>query len=380
MRTSGHGHEGHGDDGATRHLVEALQGLLGIAAFLVAVLLVLSVIPMLGRRVRMAIADAQGKAVPATGSKVETVREPEVALPPIEYGIACDGTDREIRDALIDDLSSMRDASGPWPPAWITLPRPVLPSDGEPAPRHVMDLVNGVYADYPEFSVYTDGQCVSATGFLSQWHVEGEGDGTTQEENARELRQVTERLDAVATELADATDSPGYAAEREALGPDRLYAALVYRWVGSRTRYADGQDDTSHANDIYGAVMEDEAQCYGTACAMKALLERGGIPALVVTGVRADGTAGRHAWVVTRMGGRWLSLDGTGAQVLCEGDPIDLGAISDRRGRWFSFMVPLDERLEVSRLELEPMCEKVMRRYEELVEPLEQDLGMAGGE
>ena len=63
----------------------------------------------------------------------------------------------------------------------------------------------------------------------------------------------------------------------------------------------------------YAAVCEGEAVCGGIADAYVYLLERGGIPARVVTGtsLSADGTADSHAWVAAELDGAVYYFDPT---------------------------------------------------------------------
>lgn len=63
----------------------------------------------------------------------------------------------------------------------------------------------------------------------------------------------------------------------------------------------------------YSAVCEGEAVCGGIADAYVYLLERGGIPARVITGTSrsADGTADSHAWVAAELDGAVYYFDPT---------------------------------------------------------------------
>ena len=74
-----------------------------------------------------------------------------------------------------------------------------------------------------------------------------------------------------------------------------------------RRLYAQG------ATDCDAAVCEGEAVCGGIADAYVYLLERGGIPARVITGTSrsADGTADSHAWVAAELDGAVYYFDPT---------------------------------------------------------------------
>lgn len=372
---------------------DIIEGLLIGSVILAMLAFFLAVVPMLHKRAAAPSSEEQPFPVADTGSR--QCRTPEVSLPPATYVMACDADDLAIRTAFLSEISSMRPVSAFWPPEWLTLTNVVLPKDGNLAHQRVLEIVNGIYSDSPELSVYTNGQCWAVSGFLSQWRIGGDGahvtalpllpvrlglgitDSSTQEENKRELAEVTNRLASVAQELADDAEAPEHDEKREVLGRDGLYAALVYKWVGTHSKYSDDDGDLTHINDIYGALFEGEAQCYGTACALKALLERGGIPAFVATGEHSDSpnTAG-HAWTVARMGGQWFAFDGTGAQVLQEDDPIDLQLIAIRRGKWQSFAVPIDEYVGRSGLQLDAMCVRLMDAYERQVSSIEQEIGV----
>lgn len=91
-------------------------------------------------------------------------------------------------------------------------------------------------------------------------------------------------------ELARTADGLLAAAPAE----DYPRALYLYDWLLEHVRYVPRE---TYDQTAYAAVCEGEAVCGGIADAYVYLLERGGIPARVVTGtsLSADGTADSHA-------------------------------------------------------------------------------------
>lgn len=75
----------------------------------------------------------------------------------------------------------------------------------------------------------------------------------------------------------------------------------AYALVSSGCTYADGFRDTAHFNDVYGAIVEGESECYGMAGAMRMVLRRLGVPSIMLLGQTGGG--GRHAIVAALIGG-----------------------------------------------------------------------------
>lgn len=348
-------------------LLAMLQGAIAGLAIVLVAAVVIDIVPMLASR----HAAMTSEVSPSHGAtaRYATARTPDCPLPPISWNLIGDDADRLARRSLTADIAAMRDEDGLGPIDGLILPVPVMGENAEESRRHVMRLVNEVYGDEPELSVYTDGECCHVSGALARYVFDESSQGTP-EQSMREYDEARSRLDAVARELAEETDSSERRAMRNTLGADGLYATLAYRWVGTHTTYSDGIDDSLHTNDVYGAMMEGETRCYGAACALKAFLDRGGIPAFVATG-DIPGTD-RHAWVVARIDGRWVALDGTVAQRLTDEERDDITAAIARMGNWSACMVSLDEYLSGWNIQMDAECEELIREYEQIAEPVEQ--------
>lgn len=87
-------------------------------------------------------------------------------------------------------------------------------------------------------------------------------------------------------------------------------ALYLYDWLLTHVRYVARE---TYDQTAYAAVCEGEAVCGGIADAYVYLLERGGIPARVITGTSrsADGTADSHAWVAAELDGAVYYFDPT---------------------------------------------------------------------
>ena len=87
-------------------------------------------------------------------------------------------------------------------------------------------------------------------------------------------------------------------------------ALYLYDWLLEHVHYVSRE---TYDQTAYAAVCEGEAVCGGIADAYVYLLERGGIPARVVTGTSlpADGTADSHAWVAAELDGAVYYFDPT---------------------------------------------------------------------
>ena len=107
-------------------------------------------------------------------------------------------------------------------------------------------------------------------------------------------------------ELARTADGLLAAAPAE----DYPRALYLYDWLLEHVRYVPRE---TYDQTAYAAVCEGEAVCGGIADAYVYLLERGGIPARVITGTSrsADGTADGHAWVAAELDGAVYYFDPT---------------------------------------------------------------------
>ena len=87
-------------------------------------------------------------------------------------------------------------------------------------------------------------------------------------------------------------------------------ALYLYDWLLTHVAYTERE---TYDQTAYAALCEGQAVCGGIADAYVYLLERGGIPARVVTGtsLSADGTADSHAWVAAELDGAVYYFDPT---------------------------------------------------------------------
>lgn len=111
---------------------------------------------------------------------------------------------------------------------------------------------------------------------------------------------------ALRAQLAQTADGLLAAAPAE----DYERALYLYDWLLEHVRYVPRE---TYDQTAYAAVCEGEAVCGGISDAYVYLLERGGIPARVVTGtsLSADGTADSHAWVAAELDGAVYYFDPT---------------------------------------------------------------------
>lgn len=105
-------------------------------------------------------------------------------------------------------------------------------------------------------------------------------------------------------------DGPARHEELARTAEDYPRALYLYDWLLEHVRYVPRE---TYDQTAYAAVCEGEAVCGGIADAYVYLLERGGIPARVVTGtsLSADGTADSHAWVAAELDGAVYYFDPT---------------------------------------------------------------------
>ena len=268
------------------------------------------------------------------------------ALPPVSWRLVERAPEDALQhDALRQDIASM-EPSGEGILGWSVLPFPLIgseedvlstgalpegmPNSEDQAYAYLMRLVRHVYGDEPALSVYTDGQCVTIHATVSKYRLDGELPSTA-EDNKREYEDVTKRVDELSNEVRSVAGDDPWA-----------YARTAYSTVCSLSTYSDGDRDTRHYNDIYGALIEGETQCYGISGALKALLDKGGIPSFIASGSLGDSPDNRHAWVMAWIddaaGGEWLAMDGTCSQGQ---NPPDESGISSPY--WAGCLVPVDE-------------------------------------
>ena len=97
----------------------------------------------------------------------------------------------------------------------------------------------------------------------------------------------------------------------QAGGDERQFISNVYHYLAQNMTYSDGINDTVHANDIYGALLEGESKCAGMSGAMKYILDKKGIPNIVGFSDRSRTPENEegHAWNIVYLDGQWLCCD-----------------------------------------------------------------------
>lgn len=177
-----------------------------------------------------------------------------------------------------------------------------------------MDMLNYACFDNPMYSMYKTGL--------------GDGIGITLNETTGNIRIKSEaisqgddfdvmyaQVDRIAQDIADT-------AWEQADGSTAEYVKSVMEQITNSVFYAHDTSNT-HCNDIYGALVNKSARCFGYASAVKYVLDLQGIPNFIATG----STSERHAWNMVKIDGTWLLVDATlsrsmmenaGASELCD--------------------------------------------------------------
>ena len=297
-----------------------------------------------------------GTPIPVTGTSLR--------LPQIQWDLILTDEERANRDAMREDIASMRDVSPVNIFEWPTLPYPIGEWYSEERFLDLARTIDCVYNDEPELSVYTNGQSLCACATLSTYNLI-DANKDTQEENRREYDEVVAAADALHAEIESEMAGRESATWPRPCDSDEMYVILLYERLGSRTTYSDDEGDTKHANDIYGALIEDESKCYGVACAAKALLNRRGIPSFIASGSADGNDDTRHAWVMLWIGGQWKVLDLTSAQGWAPPDVINVDdATMGAGGYWNGCMKPFEKFVENWGMAVDEDCLRLMGAYE----------------
>ena len=359
-----------------------IGALIGLGSIVVLAILVIF-IPMFARRYGMEI----GRAMFPVSSEIPLMTERydemesdagQMALitqnrstqPQIEWESIM--TDDEVANmkALRNDIKSMSDTSGYNVFMWPTLPYPVagISNWGDRFERF-SKIMDAVYNQEPELSVYTNGQNSCSAVAIAKYHlVDAESDDSKKNrEEYVAVRQAADALDRKILSLMTGPECQWHLRSGHCTW-DEMYVMLAYRELASRTSYSDNVDDTEHANDIYGALLEDESKCYGVTCAAKALLNRRGIPSFMASG-NVDGNEDRrHAWIVLWIGNQWKTLDVTYAQRLDRPSVLDtIAATNGESGYWGGCMRPYDKYVSTQAMEVDQQCLDLMDAYEKRI-------------
>lgn len=352
-----------------RRLMEGLWGIsigLMMGISLIVVLVLLSIwLPMSLRRRDFPVASSTSTPIPESGPVSSTdADEGEEQLPPISWDLVLSPEQQANRLALREDISSMDADSASGFFTWRVLPYLIEPRDGSDRYAAFENLVDGVYDEEPELSVYTNGSCSGVTLDFAKYHLmDSETDSI--EKNKQEYATVTEAADRIHAETeAELEEMRRSGSIPEGCSDDMAYAILLYRRLSSMSDYSDDVNDTEHANDIYGALIEGESKCYGVACAAKAILGRRGIPSFMAYGSVGGDDERRHAWVVTWLDGEWRVMDITYGQLWEMPQHPDLATAMEAKGRWYGCLTPYDAYVRQSHMVTDEECENLMRAYE----------------
>lgn len=147
-------------------------------------------------------------------------------------------------------------------------------------------------------------------GSTYQYRVSGDGNEETADAVAvnpvvhskEELRKSAEVFEEAAEQILTVT-----AGEKD-LSQDRI-AALIYEELTANTNYTEEalyDPALTKEHTAYGAIAGHSAVCDGLALAYKYLLDRSGIPCIVIPG-EVNGAA--HVWNTCFWDGRWHEMD-----------------------------------------------------------------------
>lgn len=292
-------------------------------------------------------------------------------LPQIEWESILTEEEQRNMAALREDVRDMTEAPAHNLFIWPTLPYPVTASPEQWDDRFELlsKLLDGVYNEEPELTVYTNGQSVSSVVTVAKYHLieaEKASPDTNREEYDTVVRAADE-LDAKIRAMLTGPECRAYV-DTGRCSEDELYVMLLYRELASISSYSDDIDDTPHANDIYGALIEGESKCYGVASAAKALLNRRGIPSFMASGSMDHDDDRRHAWVILWIGNQWKTIDITYAQSQDAPDTLDVdAALMGMQGYWGGCMRSYQEYVEQNNMKVDQQCLELMAAYEKTI-------------
>lgn len=118
----------------------------------------------------------------------------------------------------------------------------------------------------------------------------------------KEVQELTERCERIANGLIKRSNSDD-TYERVKMLHDFLVRNVVYENDGKKERH-----------NIIGPLIEKKSVCDGFSVAFKFLLDKIGIPCIVVTGTAWDqqsGSDGNHAWNLVELENQWTHIDVT---------------------------------------------------------------------
>lgn len=237
------------------------------------------------------------------------------SLSPVSWYETLDDAEKQAYAVMVESMSSGKIYDLEDHTVWDELPGE-LTSDGSAFDEDDMQVLLSIWhkaiSDSPVLSVYSTAgnECfILAYGL----HFAMDTPSTREETSEQIVAEMDEMRDTV-TRFSDEilSVSDGNVASY-------IYEAFVM--MCESTTYSKASTSI-HYNDIYGALEEGTAQCFGVSCAFKAILDEVGIPNFIATGKSSEGL---HAWNVVRMDGKWLVCDITVGMSVYE-------SVSDRLG------------------------------------------------
>lgn len=348
-------------------LCDSMGGvILGLAIGILAAIMVgvISIcMPMLSRRARMS-ATRQPSEITLMREDPGMPDGDERRLPPIRWDLVFTDEQRANRLALKEDISPMAQTSSSNFFEWPVLPYPIERQGDENRYEMLAHMIDGVFDEEPELTVYTNGENLGSVVDFAKYHlVDAEADST--EKNAMEYEAVVQAANEVHAEVeAELSELMPSGLVPPECSENMAYVMLLYRKLSSMSTYSDEVGDTEHNNDIYGALIEGESKCYGVACAAKAVLNRRGIPSFMGYGNAYGDEERRHAWVIMWIDGGWHVLDITYGQGQPAPDVIYFPAALQSQGYWRGCLSAYDEYIAYSHMVTDKGCEDLMRAYE----------------
>lgn len=338
-----------GNDGATRSsLYRRLLAIIGVLAIIAIVLLGMP--DMLVRRLLSCETAASSTAANFLTND---------GRPAITWDLILSDDERTVKAAITADMEegNVQGASDRHV-SWGALP--YLMTSGD-----ILSIISGIYSDHPSLSVDTCGSPFGVMSFGARYCVTSCQDeslaarGATGGSDAN-LREITNQaVDALYQKIEAQVES-----ERDSVhvleGEDYLFANWLCLELGRNTTYSDDVDDTPHANDMYGALVEGESKCYGLATAAKAVLDRRGIPAFVATGEFNHNPNTRHAVAMAWIDDQWRVLDATATQ----GKDLPESITMASRGYWGYVAISYESYAHQTGFEADEDCLQLMGAYE----------------
>ncbi|MDO4536991.1 MAG: transglutaminase-like domain-containing protein [Coriobacteriales bacterium] len=212
-------------------------------------------------------------------------------LPPASYAFL-DGFDTHksaLREAITADLPRMEIPQGDpstWPLSPVLLGLPASPSTAA--------IAASVVDDHVLLSIHSCGQILSHEVSESAFRYALSCIEESVERRAQEVEAVQERVRTLVN-----------TAQAQAQDDDYAYVRAVFDQLSRTVSYAE-KGSSAHDNDVFGALVEGSARCYGLCGALKLALDARGIPNFIADG---DKPSGRHSWNMVWVRNSWRVCD-----------------------------------------------------------------------